>query len=83
MNTEIFGFIAGSLTAVSLLPQLIKSWKTKSTKDISIIWSFISISGQIMWIVYGIVITSYSLIIMSALTLSMALSILHLKIRYG
>ncbi len=37
-HTELLGFAAGSFVAVSLLPQAIKSWKTKSTKDISLLW---------------------------------------------
>jgi len=81
-NVEIIGFIAGSFVAISLLPQTIKSWKTKSTRDISISWMLINILGQTMWVFYGIAINSISLIIMSAITLSFAISLLILKLRY-
>ena len=83
MSAEIAGFIAGILVATSLLPQVIKSWKTKSTGDISISWSLMSLGGQTMWIVYGVLISSLSLIVMSSITLSMALSVFFLKLRYG
>jgi MtN3 and saliva related transmembrane protein len=83
MSVEILGFIAGTLVAVSLLPQVIKSWKTKSTSDISLGWSVTNLAGQIMWAVYGAFIGSYALVIMSSLTLVMALSVLYLKLRYG
>lgn len=83
MNPELIGFLAGVLVAAALLPQVIKSWKTKSTKDISLGWSVTSITGQIMWLVYGALISSPSLVIMSAITLVMALSVLYLKLRYG
>lgn len=83
MNSEIIGFVAGVLVAAALLPQVLKSWKTKSTKDISLGWSITSITGQIMWLVYGALISSPSLVIMSAVTLFMALSVLYLKLRYG
>ena len=83
MNSEIVGFTAGIFVAVSLLPQVIKSWKTKSTKDISLGWSITSLLGQTMWILYGILIASYSLIIMSSITLAMALSVFFLKLKYG
>lgn len=83
MNAEIVGFIAGILVASSLLPQVVKSWKTKSTNDISLGWSITSLAGQFTWIVYGILITSYSLIIMSSITFVMALSVLYLKLKYG
>ena len=83
MNDEIIGFIAGILVASSLLPQVIKSWKTKSTQDISLVWSITSLVGQIMWIFYGIIIGSYSLVIMSGITFLMAISVLFLKLKYG
>ena len=83
MNSEIVGFIAGILVASALLPQVIKSWKTKSTQDISLGWSITSLAGQIMWIVYGLLIASYSLVIMSSITLVMALSVFYLKLKYG
>lgn len=82
MNAEIVGFIAGVLVAISLLPQVIKSWKTRSTGDISLQWSLLSIAGQVMWIAYGILISSLSLVIMSSVTLVMALSVLYLKLKY-
>ena len=80
---EIIGFIAGGLVSVSFLPQIIKSWKSKSTNDIAISLTTINISGQILWITYGIAISSVSLIIMSCLTMLMTLSLLILKIKYG
>ena len=82
-NAEIIGFIAGILVASSLIPQTIKSWRTKSTKDISITWMLINLSGQTLWIVYGFFINSISLIIMSSITLFFALSLLFLKIKHG
>lgn len=83
MNIEIVGFIAGMLVASSLLPQVVKSWKTKSTQDISLGWSIISVAGQLMWAIYGLLIVSYSLVIMSSATFVMALSVLYLKLKYG
>ncbi len=83
MNNEIIGFAAGSLGALSIFPQVYKSWKTKSTKDIAISWSLINLAGQVLWIVYGILLGSYSLIIMSSVTLLMNVSMIILKLRYG
>ncbi|MEK7588684.1 MAG: SemiSWEET family transporter [Patescibacteria group bacterium] len=83
INPEIIGFIAGILVACSLIPQTIKSWRTKSTSDISISWMLINISGQTLWIVYGFMIDSLSLIIMSSITLFFAISLFILKIKHG
>ena len=80
---ELFGFVAGILVAISSLPQIIKSWKSKSTKDISISWLFINLTGQVLWISYGFLKDSLSLIIMSSVTFLMVISVLILKMRYG
>jgi MtN3 and saliva related transmembrane protein len=83
INPEIVGFIAGIFVACSLIPQTIKSWRTKSTGDISIAWMLINLSGQTLWIIYGLMIHSPSLVIMSGITLALAISLLILKIRHG
>ncbi len=80
---EIIGFAAGLSIAISLLPQFIKSWKTKSTKDIAILWLIVNILGQALWLTYGVFKESISLIIMSLITLLISGSILTLKIKYG
>lgn len=83
INAEIIGFIAGTFVAASLIPQTIKSWRTKSTTDISIAWMLINLTGQTLWIIYGFMIHSSSLIIMSGVTLALAVSLLVLKIKHG
>jgi MtN3 and saliva related transmembrane protein len=83
MNVELVGFTAGLFVASSLFPQVLKSWKTKSTKDISIAWNVINLFGQLIWLLYGILIGSISLIVMTTLTFLMVLSLLILKIKYG
>jgi MtN3 and saliva related transmembrane protein len=83
VSIELLGFVAGFLVAVSSFPQLIKSWKTKSTKDVVILWLLINISGQILWISYGFFKDSISLVVMSSITLIMVGSVLVLKMKYG
>jgi MtN3 and saliva related transmembrane protein len=80
---ELIGFAAGLMVAISSFPQLIKSWKTKSTKDIAILWLIINIFGQILWITYGVYKDSISLIVMSFITLLMVGSVFILKLKYG
>lgn len=82
-NVEIIGFIAGILVAVSLLPQVIKSWKTRSTKDVALSWSVINLTGQVLWIIYGVYISSASLVIMSSIALMMNIFMVALKLKFG
>lgn len=79
---ELIGFSAGLLVAVSSFPQLIKSWRTKSTKDIALSWLLINLAGQVLWITYGFFKDSISLIVMSFITFLMVSSVLAMKIKY-
>ncbi|MEK6868466.1 MAG: SemiSWEET transporter [Nanoarchaeota archaeon] len=82
ISIEILGYIAGLLVVGSLLPQLIKSWKTKSTKDISLWRYIIYVSGLFLWIVYAILIKSGPVAVTNGVGLLFALSILYLKIKH-
>jgi MtN3 and saliva related transmembrane protein len=81
--TDILGYIAGFLILISLVPQIIKSWKTKSTKDISLLRYIIYIIGIIMWLIYGVVLVNGPMIIANSINLVLASSILYLKLKYG
>tara|TARA_Y100000590_G_scaffold171113_1_gene195742 strand:- start:1202 stop:1459 length:258 start_codon:yes stop_codon:yes gene_type:complete len=76
------GFFAGFCTTIAFIPQAIKAWKTKSTKDISLLMFLIFITGVFFWLVYGILIHEMPLIVANAITLILALSILVAKIKY-
>lgn len=80
---ELIGYLGGGIVAVSLLPQVIKSWQTKSTKDISVIWNSIYLFGLLVWITYGFGISSMPLMIMGSVEACLAASLLFLKFRYG
>jgi len=80
---DILGYIAGLLILVSLVPQIIKSWKTKSTKDISLLRYIIYIIGIIMWLIYGSLLNNGPMIISNSINLLLASSILYLKLKYG
>lgn len=83
MDVEIIGFVAGLLTAGSLLPQVARSLRTKSTVDISLQWAIINLCGQVLWITYGIMIESVALYVMSSFVLLMAIIMFVLKLKYG
>ena len=48
------GFAAGVLTASSLIPQVVKTWKEKKAEDVSLLMLVILLTGIVLWIVYGI-----------------------------
>jgi MtN3 and saliva related transmembrane protein len=77
------GFIAGLLTTISFLPQVIKSWKTKRTGDVSILMYGVLVSGVFLWVVYGFLIMDLPLIIANIVTFILSFFVLMLKIRHG
>jgi len=79
---DILGYIAGILVVISLLPQIIKSWKTRSTKDLSLWRYIVYILGLVLWITYAILIKNKPIVVMNSLGLLLASSILYLKVKY-
>jgi MtN3 and saliva related transmembrane protein len=81
MNSEIVGIIAGALSCTTFLPQVIKTWKSKSTKDVSLTMFVIASVGTALWLVYGILIHSFSIIATNIVVLVFSLTMLGLIFR--
>lgn len=79
---NIIGLVAGSLTTVAYLPQVVKIWRTKSAKDLSLGMFVTLCVGIFLWLVYGILIGSLPVIIANAATLVFSAVVLFLKLRY-
>jgi len=76
------GYIAGTLTTVAFIPQLVKVWKTRRTRDISLIMFAVISSGIFLWLIYGLLINSLPIIAANLVTFIIALTILIFKIKY-
>lgn len=79
---NLLGSVAGILTTTSILPQVIKTWKTKSAKDLSIAMIYLLAAGVLLWIVYGILIRAYPIIIANSVPLVLVTTLIALKMRY-
>ncbi len=79
----IIGLIAGTCTTVSFLPQVIKTFRTKETKDISLSMYLVLATGIFLWTIYGVFIESLPVILANAVSFVFATIILTLKIKYG
>ena len=80
--SEYIGFFAALSTTVAFLPQAIKVYQTKSTKDISLLMFLIFTVGVLSWLIYGFIINDYPVILANAVTLILSLFILFYKIKY-
>ncbi len=83
MLTTILGLIAGTLTTIAFIPQAVKTWKTKSAKDLSLGMYLIFCCGVLLWMLYGILISDLPVILANGATLVLALSILYFKLAYN
>lgn len=82
MEEQIIGFIAGILTTVAVLPQLIKSWKTKKVMDISPFMFVLLLGGVGLWVVYGIIINDYPIILTNGISFLLNSSMLLIMLLY-
>lgn len=78
----IIGLTAGFCTTVAFLPQAIKTWKTKSAKDLSLGMYSIFCTGIILWLIYGILINDLPVILTNLASMILATSILYFKLSY-
>jgi MtN3 and saliva related transmembrane protein len=76
------GLIAGVLTTLAQLPQIIKIIKTKSVGDISIGMYFMLVTGVSLWVFYGFLILSLPVVAANSIALILVSTIFFLKIRY-
>ena len=83
MWTTIFGFIASFTSVISLLPQIIKSYKTKSVDDISLAMIINFVICSISWVIYGLLTESQSVWITNVIMSIFSIIMLVLKIKYN
>jgi len=78
----IIGLTAGFCTTFAFLPQAIKTWKTKSAKDLSLGMYSVFCTGIILWLTYGILIRDIPIIITNIVSMILASSILYFKLSF-
>ena len=79
----VLGFIAAACTTIAFLPQMIKTLKSRQTRDISL-WMYIILTlGLLLWLIYGIMLEELPIILANAVTLVLTVSVLILKIKHG
>jgi MtN3 and saliva related transmembrane protein len=83
MDTIAFaGYLAGTLTTLSFVPQVLRTWKLKETKDFSLAMLLLFAAGMLLWTAYGIGIDSLPVIAANVITFGLVLFLLGMKIRY-
>lgn len=80
-SADLIGAVAGTLTTIAFLPQVIKSWRSGATDDLSAGMFVLFCTGVALWLVYGLMLGALPVIVANAATLALAGTILVLKLR--
>ncbi len=81
-NIRILGLVAGMCTTISFLPQVIKTWKTRSAKDLSLGMFSLFCIGVVLWLIYGIMMMDIPVIAANFVTLLLSTTLLIFKLRF-
>lgn len=87
MNTtniaDLIGYLAAILTTISFVPQAWLVWRTRRAENLSLAMYLVFATGVALWLVYGLWIGSWPVVIANAITLILAGFILVMKLRFG
>jgi len=78
---DSIGYAAATLTTFAFIPQVVKSWRSRSTGDLSSTMLVVFTAGIVLWLLYGIGTDSMPVILANAVTLVLSATLVVLKIR--
>lgn len=82
MSVDWLGLMAGFCTTVAFLPQVIKVWRSRSARDISLAMYALFVTGLALWLLYGWRLGAWPIVIANGITLLLAGSVLAMKLRF-
>ncbi|MFH1224435.1 MAG: SemiSWEET family transporter [Candidatus Diapherotrites archaeon] len=80
---EVVGFFAGLLIVAAWLPQLFRTWTTKSAKDLSLWTLLIILAGSVLWLAYGIMIENMPVIATNTASITIVTALVWMKVKYN
>jgi MtN3 and saliva related transmembrane protein len=80
---EILGLVAGAITTGSLIPQVIRVYRLKAAREISLMFTVAFIVGDAAWLAYGVIYQLLPIIFWNVLAILLAAALLYGKIKYG
>jgi len=79
---DFFGYAAAMLTTVAFFPQVLKSWRTRDLSGVSLTMYGLFTAGVALWLVYGVLLGSWPIIVANGVTLALASVVLALKVKH-
>jgi len=81
-TTTLIGFLAGGLTTASFLPQVVKTARTRSARDLSVAMLLAFLAGLALWTFYGVQVGSAPIIAANVITMGLVAAILAMKLKF-
>ncbi len=81
--TESLGLIAGALATCSVIPQVVRIYRLKSAREISMVFTTMLLLGLILWMVYGVFLALTPVIIWNSIGIGVTASLMYAKLKYG
>jgi MtN3 and saliva related transmembrane protein len=81
-GSEIVGFLAGTLTTLCWTPQAIKILRSRDARSISLVTQVTFVAGCLLWLLYGVLIGSVSIVLFNTVTIALNVMMIYLKLRY-
>ena len=79
---NVIGYTAGVLTAITFLPQVIKTWKMKAAGELSFLMILLVACSVSMWIIYGLLLKNNVIIFTNSFVLILSLILIYFKLIY-
>ena len=81
-SVTLIGYFAGFLTTIAFVPQVLKTWKSKSASDLSLGMFLVFSLGVLCWLIYGIFLAEFPIVFWNTVTLILALALLIMKLKF-
>lgn len=80
--SDLIGYAAATLTTLAFIPQTLHSWRSRDLSGVSLGMYSLFTAGVALWLLYGVILESWPIIIANAITVALAGSVLFLKLRH-
>lgn len=80
---SIIGYLAAVLTSIAFLPQVVRTYRTQDVSGISLPMYGLMSAGVALWIVYGICLRAWPIVLANGTSMALALSVLCMKILFS
>ncbi|MDX1954600.1 MAG: SemiSWEET transporter [Chitinophagaceae bacterium] len=81
-TVDLLGYSACAVTALTFLPQVLKTWKEKSAANVSLMMFVIAFINEVMWIAYGVMKQDNVIIVTNVIMISLCSVMIFLKLKY-